>query len=585
MNKIWLLGTIAEDRFGKVLNEDRRAGLGIVIRHMQWRQWGKASSLSAILVLSSSVAVLAQSLEETPPQQQVPAEQPLEPNEQPQRLPATDLTPLNPDAEVLDVPSIPEDVTVDSNLEQAITLKQALELAKRNNRDLQVAELQLRQSQAALAEAEAAKLPTASAQASVNRADSAQASIGIDQQISDAEDQIQQLEAQLPGLNPLQAAIVNQSIQGLQDTVQALQDQSSASNLFNASVQLDYDIFTSGQRPASIRAAQTAVKAAEQSLETEIQQLRLDVANDYYDVQQADELVQIAIAAVENADETLANTRALEQAGLGTRFDVLRSEVQLANQKQQLSQAQSQQQTARRQLAQRLSLNPQAALAAADPVKIAGSWPLSITDTIVKAQQNRSELGELLDQRQIAQQNERLIKGSFGPQVSTAASGNFIYDIGDSDEAFGYSLGAQVTKTLFDGGATKANAKQQALGAKIAETQFASFKNLIRFQVEQNFFTLQSSFKNIATNECAVTQAEQSLELARLRSRAGIGTQLEVSNAETELTRTRSNRLQAIIDYNRALIALERFVGQRQQQAKEDEVPTPGADQQLCSQA
>jgi OMF family outer membrane factor len=191
-------------------------------------------------------------------------------------------------------------------------------------------------------------------------------------------------------------------------------------------------------------------------------------------------------------------------------------------------------------------------------------------------------LAELLDQRQIAQQNERLVKGSFGPQVSVSASGTFAFDLGDPTTAFGYSLGGQVTKTLFDGGATRANAQQQALGAKIAETQFANFKNLIRFQIEQNFFTLQSSFKNIATNECAVTQAEQSLELARLRSRAGVGTQLEISNAETELTRARSNRLQAIIDYNRALVALERFVGHRLQQTKAGEVPAP--DQQACNQ-
>ncbi|WP_299402434.1 TolC family protein [Acaryochloris sp. IP29b_bin.148] len=559
---------------------------------MQWIRWGKASCLSATLILGGSLAV-AQPQEETFPIQEDPSSAseftPSDLNEQSLRLPATDLNPLNPDPKVLDVPTTPGDVKVDPNLDQAITLQQALELAKRNNRDLQIAELQLRQSKAALAEAKAAKLPTATAQASVNRIDSATTRIAIKQneeaQISAIENQIQQLQAQLPGLNPVQAAIVDQTIQGLQADLQTVRDSrpSSVSNLFNSSVQLDYDVFTSGQRPASIQAAQSAVKAAEKSLETELQQLGLDVTNDYYDMQQADELVQIAGAAVKNAEETLANTQALEQAGLGTRFDVLRSEVQLANQQQQLSQAQSQQQTARRQLAQRLSLNPQAALSAADPVKIAGLWPLSITDTIVKAQQNRSELGELLDQRQIAQQNERLIKGSFGPQVSVSASGTFAVDLSDPTEAFGYALGGQVTKTLFDGGATKANAKQQALEAKIAETQFANFKNLIRFQVEQNFFTLQSSFKNIGTNECAVTQAEQSLELARLRLRAGIGTQLEVSNAETELTRTRSNRLQAIIDYNRALIALERFVGHRQPQARMGEVPASATQENLCN--
>ncbi len=557
------------------------------MKYMEWMKWGKASCLSAALVLGGTLTVSAQAQEDTPAAIDL---QPSVTNEQPLRLPTTDPVPLNPEPKVLDVPTVPEDVTIDLNLDQAITLEQALELAKRNNRDLQVVELELRQSKAALAEAKAAELPSLSAQASLNRTDSALTRIAIKQQeeaqIAIIEDQIQQLQAQLPGLNAVQTAIVNQTILGLQNQIQVIRDSSpsSVSNLFNTSVQLDYDVFTSGQRPASIRAAQAAVNAAEKSLETQLQQLRLDVSNDYYDMQQADELVQIAEAAVRNAEETLDNTRALEQAGLGTRFDVLRSEVQLANQKQQLSQAQSQQQIARRQLAQRLSLNPTATLSAADPVKIAGLWPLSITDTIAKAQQNRSELGEILDQRQIAQQNERLVKGSFGPQVSVAASGTFAYDLGDPTEAFGYSLGAQVTKLLFDGGATKASAKQQALGAKIAETQFANFKNLIRFQVEQNYFTLQSSFNNIATNECAVLQAEQSLELARLRSRAGIGTQLEVSNAETELTRTRSNRLQAIIDYNRALIALERFVGHRQQQARVGEVPSPGADQQLCNQ-
>ncbi|MGR3276747.1 TolC family protein [Acaryochloris marina NIES-2412] len=557
------------------------------MQHLSWIKWSKVGCLSAALVMGGSLVPI-QAQEDIPSASDL---KPSEINEQPLRLPTTDPKILNPDPKVLDVPTAPEDVTIGPDLDQAITLEQALELAKRNNRDLQVVELQVRQSRAALAEAKAAELPTISAQASLNRTDSATSRIinkqQVETQVEGIEDQIQQLQAQLPGANAAQTAILNQTIQGLQAQIQTVRDQPSlfpsVSNLFNTSVQLDYDVFTSGQRPASIRAAESALKAAEKSLETQLQQLRLDVSNDYYDMQQADELVQIAKAAVRNAEETLDNTRALEQAGLGTRFDVLRSEVQLANQQQQLSQAQSQQLTARRQLAQRLSLNPRATLSAADPVKIAGLWPISLTNTIAKAQQNRSELGEILDQRQIAQQNERLVKGSFGPQVSVAASGNFAVDLDDLTEAFGYSLGGQVTKLLFDGGATKANARQQALGAKIAETQFANFKNLVRFQVEQNYFTLQSSFKNIATNECAVIQAEQSLELARLRSKAGIGTQLEVSNAETELTRTRSNRLQAIIDYNRALIALERFVGHRQQQAKVGEVPSPGA--QLCNQA
>ncbi|NJK41018.1 MAG: TolC family protein, partial [Acaryochloridaceae cyanobacterium SU_2_1] len=367
-----------------------------------------------IWVLSGAIATLAQP--QTPNIN--PLESPLEsPRAQPLRSPASDLKPFNPDPKLLEVPTRPAEVTLDAQLNQAITLEQAQELARRNNRDLQVAEIQLRQEQAALIEAKAALLPRVNSQASLSRTDSAASNIALNRS-----------QNQIPGLQ-------NQG--------------SSISNSLNTSVQLDYDVFTSGQRTASIRAAESALKATEKALETQLQQLRQEVANDYYDMQQAGELVGIAQAAVENARLTLKDAKVLEEAGLGTRFDVLRAEVQLANQAQQLSQAQGQNQTAQRQLAERLSLPPTANLSAADPVEVMGWWPLSLPESIVLAQQNRSELGELLDQRQIAQQNQRLILGSLGPQFSVSASGTFAADLGQPDAAFGYSLGGQVRKTLF----------------------------------------------------------------------------------------------------------------------------------------
>jgi outer membrane factor, OMF family len=442
---------------------------------------------------------------------------------------AADLIPLNPDPKLLDVPKTEEQITID--LSKPITLKQALELAQRNNRDVQVAELQLQQSQAELREAQAALLPTISATASLNRNDSASARISIAQQEEDLGFDL---------------------------------DASTVSNTFDASIQATYDVFTSGQRPASIQAAKAAIRADEDALETELQDLRLTVSNDYYDMQQADELVEIAKASVDNAKKSLQDTQALERAGLGTTFDVLRAEVQLSDREQQLTEAIGQQEIARRQLSETLSLKETATLSAADPVAVAGTWPLSLEKSITLALQNRSELAEILEQRRIGQQNRRLIKGSFGPQASVSASASLSDNLTDSVSVQpGYALGGQVTKLIFDGGATKASAQQQALNVAIADTQFANFKNLIRFQVEQNYFTLESSLKNIQTNEQAVKQAEESLRLARLRFTAGIGTQLEVSNSETDLTRAQSNLLSAKIDYNRSLVSLQRFVGTR----------------------
>jgi len=78
--------------------------------------------------------------------------------------------------------------------------------------------------------------------------------------------------------------------------------------------------------------------------------------------------------------------------------------------------------------------------------------------------------------------------------------------------------------------------------------------------VEQGFFNLNSSRENIQTASVALNQATKSLELARLRFNAGVGTQTDVINAQTELSRARGNRLRAIIDYNRGLASLQRAI-------------------------
>lgn len=435
---------------------------------------------------------------------------------------ASDLTPLNPDPILLDLPQDESDVVID--LSKPITLDEALILARRNNRDVQVAELEINAAAARLAEAKSDREPDVGASGNFTR----------NQTLIDQDDIID------PAINQI-----------------------------SATAQAQYDILTNGQRPASIQAAKEDLESSNLELKIELWQLRLDVTNDYFDLQQADELITIAESAVENARDSFENTVALEQAGLGTRFDVLRSEVQLADRQQQLTQAKGQKEIAQRQLAQRLSLADNATLTASDPVQESGRWPLSLEESIAAAQTFRAELSEILTEREISVLNEKIAKNSLGPFLSASGSvtagGSAVDRVSNAAQNLltgnvGYSVGAEANYTIFDGGRSKAQAKQQAVSTQIAETQFDNTKNVIRFQIELNYSNLTSSLQNISTNRKAVEQAKQSLELAKLRFREGIGTQLEVSNEETSLTRSESNLLQAIIDYNRALIGLQRFV-------------------------
>lgn len=422
---------------------------------------------------------------------------------------------LNPNPNPLQFPTKPEEVRIKGTV--PISLAQALELAQRNNRDLQVAILQLERSRSSVRASQAALFPT----------------LGINSSVTNSGN-----------------GFTNNS--------------SQASTSFNGSAQLNYDVYTSGNRQATIQAAEEQLRVDEFNVESQSLTIKLNATTQYYDLQQADEQVRINRSAVENAQASLRDTQAREQAGVGTRFDVLQAQVNLANAQQQLTNAISQQQISRRQLATLLSLSQSVDISAADPVQLAGLWEQTVEESIVQAFKNRPELPQFLAQRNIAEQQRRQALSQLGPQISLAASYNLLDRYNDGVSITdGYSVALQGNLTLFDGGAAKAKAAQSRADIAIAETQFASQRDQIRFNVEQFYSQLQSNLKNVQTAGVALNQAREALNLARLRFQAGVGTQTEVIAAENDLTTAEGNRVTAILDYNRALANLQTLVTSR----------------------
>lgn len=433
---------------------------------------------------------------------------------------------LQPNPNPLQFPTRIEEVDIE--VTQPLTLQQVLELARRNNRDLQVALLQLERSRAALREAQAALYPTVDFQGDATSSRSANTELQFERQRQ---------------LNP-----------------QFNQDEDPTFSI-DGTLAFNYDVYTGGRRSAQIRAAQEQLRNNQLEVERLNEQTRLDVTNAYYDLQQADEQVRISGAAVRNAQQSLRDAVALETAGLGTRFDTLRAQVQLANENQNLIRDRSQQQINRRIIVQLLSLPQSVNVTAADPVEIAGLWDLTLEQSIIQAFQNRAELQQQLAQRNIGEQQRRAELAARKPQLSLFANYNVLDTFNDGlGVADGYSLGARVRWNLFDGGAAQSRAAQREADVAIAETQFANTRNQVRLQVEQSYYNLQSNLENIQTASVALEQATEALRLARLRFQAGVGTQTEVIDAETELTRAEGNRVRAIIDYNRALASLQRSI-------------------------
>jgi outer membrane protein TolC len=440
---------------------------------------------------------------------------------------------LNPNPNPLSFPTRPEEVRLRGI--QPITLQQALELAKRNNRDLQLATEVLQRERASLRQAQAARYPTIGANGQITQSRSAS--------------------------GQLSQAARSQAQQSLPPALRQEADGDQQSTLLNGTVQVGYDIYTSGRRPAQIRAAEQQVRSQELQVEVTLQQLQLDTSNAYYELQRADESVRIQQAAVRNAEAILRDVIAQERAGIGTRLDVLQQQVQLARSQQTLVTALGTQQIRRREIAQLLAVPPYLNLAAADPVQVAGVWDMSLEQSIVTAFKNRAELERFLAQRASAEQQKKAALASLGPTVAFNFQYNILNNLRDQlgfADGFSTSLGFQWN--FFDGGAARAQASQQDANIAQAETSFANTRETIQLQVETAYTNLSTNFLNIGTNRQAVESAREALRLSRLRFQAGVGTQTEVINTQNALTQAEGDFVTAIIDYNRALASLTRFV-------------------------
>ena len=404
--------------------------------------------------------------------------------------------------------------------QQPVTLQDAIAVALQNNKDLQVARLELDRSRDSLDASLATQLPTVNGQLEVNqRGDDTPAEDGF--------------------------TMRNRT-------------------LLLGQIELSYNVYDGGRRNATIARSSREVYLNQLEVERISEDVRFNATSAYYELQNADAQVAIAQAAIEDFSQTLRDAQLLEQAGLGTRFDVLQAQVDLANANQALTRAIAEQRNARRNLADVLGVGQRVELTAADEIAESGEWAYTLEESIVMAYKNRAELQQQLVQREISEQDREIALSETRPNVNVFANYNFTNTFTDTFDstgyANGYNLGARLNWDIFDGGVANARAEVESRNIEINETNFAKQRDEIRLNIETAYNNMIANKENISTTETAVTTAVESLRLARLRFQAGVGTQTDVINAQRSLTEARGNFLQAIIGYNQSLNELQRAV-------------------------
>ncbi len=328
-------------------------------------------------------------------------------------------------------------------------------------------------------------------------------------------------------------------------------------------------------RTPTIAAARDEFEKAKNQYLIALRELRLQVAQTYLDLQQADDGVRIGQESVRASLVSLRDAKARFQAGVATKLEVLQAETQLARDQQVLTGFLSSQSITRRVLAAQLDLPQTITPTASDPSLVLGVWSPSLQESIVAAYAFREELDQALLDISIANSNANAQLAQSQPFLSivnslsagrsngyTSQSQSLNQDLsGQYSWSVNNSIGLTFDWRLFDGGAARARYRQEKQRAQENVFRFADRRDSIRRDVEESFYELEKNNRNITTTAQEVLSARESLRLARLRFQAGVTTQREVVDTQRDLTQAEVRYSSAISDYNKRLVELQRRTG------------------------
>jgi len=323
---------------------------------------------------------------------------------------------------------------------------------------------------------------------------------------------------------------------GLPSNVAAASWASNTYNYFNFGASASQLIYDFGQTNGRWRAAAASRDAARQNERTVRVQTLLGVRRAYLQARAQAELAVVAEQTVTNQERHVVQTQGFVRAGMRPDIDLARVRTDLANAKVQLVNANNGLALARATLNQAMGLavNTRYDLAEEDLPAVSGE-DQSVDELITQAEKSRPELANLTEQRRAEELTVRALKGGYGPALA-ATAGATEAGIAIDGLVPNWYLGLTVSWPFLQGGLTRGQVREANGTLRALSASEAALRLQVRIDVEQAQLGVMAAKSTISAAGEALVNARELLRLAERRYETGLGSAIELGDAQVAAT-------------------------------------------------
>lgn len=327
-------------------------------------------------------------------------------------------------------------------------------------------------------------------------------------------------------------------------------------------------VFTGFRLQSQEQAADYLAKASQSDFQKDKVELIAMIKSQYWNIIKAEQFVRLAQESVITLKAHLQDIMLMMKAGMVTNNDVMKVQVQVSDAEYRLIEAKNQVQLAMIGLNNTLRLPLNTQLTLLSSYNEAPQQSLAMDGFLEDAIKNRPDIVANDFRVKASEQNIQAIKSSWYPQINVFAEYNYNNPnqrIVPARSQFDgtWATGVQLSMDIWNWGITsnQTNQAEAQLSQAIDAAQLT--KEGIQTEVMQSFVLLQQALEKIGITKKNIEQAEENFRTISQKFKAGNALTTDVTDAQTALLQAKVNNIQAYIDYELALVRMDKAIGKQ----------------------